>query len=351
MIRSLKIEQIEKLLREPLVEPNFLFEWIKDTKFLGKIEESELIFANQKQYRFSVQLKKNNVTSIGTGRDTTRATALSKAIGEAIERFAMHTIFRQKTPLELTYTINFGTDRSFEIVKSTDIFRIEDSAFKTSNGWSSHFSFEQAITNSISEAFERHILLKSFYKYGWNGFFASEVKSDNFKMYSLISRLKVSEHQAGIVVFRHPLYKGGLFGYLCDREEKILKSPKWLHALFEAQDAFDSAKRSKSGQFEFLNTPIGRYANYWLDFSGWTFNTTASNFLEIDNSISGKLVCFEVSKFFSMPQKYYVSLVGYGDFIPLIFSKPIGLKSEKYFRSVLDFHGISFPPPYYHPVL
>ncbi len=145
------------------------------------------------------------------GRDPLRKLALIKCIAEHFERQAMQEYFSKcfQTP----------------------------NTFRNSNGWAAHFDLAAAMAASRNELLERHLLLKSFLKFGWDGFCLKHSFSiDGLEIKLLTSRFVTESRISGIAITKGQSQNGVSFGY-CNGEKGRLGSLEfWKPAIFESID-------------------------------------------------------------------------------------------------------------------
>lgn len=247
-------------------------------------------------------------------------------------------------------------------------------SLRTSNGWAVHQSEAQAIESATHEALERHLLLKSFMKWGWAGFNLAQRIPDNgsepgIALSFLTSRLSVGGLVSGMVVAKPRRYPGVSFGYCLGRADHVNRSTFWEHALLEAVDLIFAlnGERWKSG-----NMPDSWIRSRLRDFLEKPFDLDllpagASPTLEEDPP-SGRCMAYNLASNSSGDQTalsllprplqgadLWAAYVWGGTLIPL-FDKPSleadGQDALDYLQSILHKHNLSLADlPERHPIL
>ncbi len=315
-----------------------LLNWAADSSIVDRIEVSMWLFQpSATVYRANVQLHFEKNTVIGSGRCMTKSGSIAKALAEAIERQTMMSFYSNNNVFNLR--ANIADTNSLRIMPALEGFSVPFDEFKTSNGWASHWNLSKAFENSKMEALERHILLYTYLKFGWNGFsFSNSGHWNEFEVYSAFSKVSSANSSAGICVALNKAYTGMLFGYLADSTDSIVSSTKWVNALYEMYDAFTVAKNKlkTNGFFEYYQTDIGKYGNYWLSKKPPNFNCSQPIVFEDVEVEDCYAEAFEVSEMFEMDFPYYVTTIGFGNLIPLFFETSPNEKLRDYLSKKLN---------------
>ena len=149
---------------------------------------------------------------MGFGRSQNRAIAAVKCAAESIERQTMVEYFAKAAhaiPAEI----------------------------QNSNGWSVHQTATLADQAAKMEATERHLLLKAYLTYGWNGFDLIQVISHSgVDLYFLRSIFETHTTSAGLVVAKSKNYTGISVGQCAGLRTDVEKFSFWENAVFEAID-------------------------------------------------------------------------------------------------------------------
>ena len=176
--------------------------------------ESRLRLGALEYFHFASFFDVDGQRTSAHGSDIDRRSAALKCAGETIERQVMAQFFMDHR------------DRFPRAIRNT-------------NGWAVHTSLERAKEKSMREAIERHLLLKSFFLFGWSGFHhVQSVQSDEISLKFLASRSTANGLVAGLVAAQSPKYAGVSFGYTLGRAGEIHSAEFWQTALFEAVDKF-----------------------------------------------------------------------------------------------------------------
>ncbi len=321
-LKPLNIDFIEQLWGQGQAssEDQKLLNWAAKTQFIDRIEVSKWRFGDSLIYRANARTSASERPIVGTGRDQNKEKSICKAISEVIERFVMTEVYSKPNPLSIES--NFQSFENLKIQAATSPYLVEFDEFKTSSGWAAHSDFKESLRNSILEAFERHILLLTYFRYGWAGFHISDsVHWNGFSIESAISRVKISNFSAGICLGSKNPFPGIFLGYLVDESSKIEQSRKWVDALWEMYDAFDAVTFNEKihGKAQYSDSSIGQYGNFWLQTQKSTFSSDDPSPLLAQNSSRFYLQAFDVSRALNMDFPYYVTFSGFGDLIPLFF--------------------------------
>lgn len=190
---------------ELTVEQDFL-EWFS-AAFHGKGLQSKFYFNSLYSYCTSFSEKFHGREIAGHGYDTDPSVAALKGAAELLERRLVVEYFHrhQETPIQNT------------------------------NGWAVHLSRSLAVEAARREALERHILLYTHFRSGWDGFSVLDRRTGkNGDAIFLASTFSQNGHFAGMVIYRDHRIPGISFGYLADEVGRLQSSLRWNHALFEA---------------------------------------------------------------------------------------------------------------------
>lgn len=220
-------------------EQEFL-DWFSG-QFNGQGVESKFSFGNLFRYCVSFSEDFGGKNLAGHGYDTDPSVAALKGAAELIERKVVAEYFRQN-PREL---------------------------FKNSNGWAVHFSKNLADSAALREALERHILLYTFLRSGWNEFVLLDHKvTEKGEAFFLVSPYVCNGYFASLVVYKDHRFPGVSFGHMADLLEKFNSTPRWGHALFEAV-AFVERGVETGGFGVSLDNQIYEDCRLWL-LEPWT---------------------------------------------------------------------------------
>lgn len=272
------------------------------------------------------------------GSHRVRSVAVLKAICEFIERQAYRSFFEKKLP--------FMVSR----LDGLKMIRHDFPAPKSSNGWAVHFDRDLARKNAYEEALERHILLASFLKDGWNGFQVIDRRISRSQItLSLVSRYNCNGYGAGLVLIKDKSFPGIAMGYLSDLKDHLLTSSKWEHALFEA---FNYLERVKSFGLEIdPQNDISILARDWLltpwEEPVWKNNYETKDLPHVDPWI------FETpaQKLSSCAEGMKAAFVFGGGLIPLYVPARIKVHDVESVSKALSTLNLLFDPSVRIPVL
>lgn len=301
-----------------------LINWFSG-KFNGHAIETVKTLGNLKRHFVSF-IDLGERPSSGHGNDPDRKVAALKAMAEWIERRHMRDVFKYDV---VHVQKAFGPTNPRVLTKLPP--------FKNSNGWAVHFSKETAINSAFIEALERHILTATYLKHGWVGFaLVSEMKVENFEIFSLVSSFSCMGYRAGMVILRGSEFNGISVGYLCEKEDQILTSPRWSHALGEAMGFWQRSTlvkdqlttRSRDVLFnqgmELLNTP-------WHPPS---FSKSLP--VKILPKVDPVFFTADLRNQFELPCEFHSSFVFGGGMIPLLIESPPNQEQSLYLERILD---------------
>jgi hypothetical protein len=284
------------------------------------------------------------------GRSQNRRIAAIKCAAEAIEReFAVR--YFKSAPSHVP-AIRFEiTSEGFSSSDSVDV-EIPPFGLRTSNGWAVHRSGDRAKTNAIMEALERHLLLKSFLKYGWDGFrVVQEIQNEEIRLFFLTSKLSVAGHVAGLVAAHSPLYPGVAFGHSVGKSTELESFQFWECPIFEAIDKILSmngkAIEIKEEQNSWITSEIKDYLETPFDFSLLTQGKDSPQVA--DSTPFGFLSTFDLAASRDLKFPVHAALAWGGSFIPLYHQSALGNENRPYFERILALNGI-YQIPEKHPI-
>lgn len=293
---------------------------------------------------------------VGVGRSLNRLSAASIAAGEVLERMMMVELFRHSKEMLSLNKISLKNGRSEFQITSSEPAELPLAGFRTSNGWAVHFDLNQAIYSALKEALERHILLFTYLKYGWEGFNAYDSGSfEGHGLTSLIARVMVAGHKAGMGYAKSKIFGGGIFGYVCDKASGFEKSSRWSQAFFEAYDnlIFYEANGvcQEEGKVKKESDVIKEQMMHYLvnDSSGWRIQD--KSILETHADLHANVICIDVAKFFGIPCPFYAAFVYGGDLLPLAFRETLTAQELMTLHAQLEKYGIKGEFPLRHPIL
>lgn len=329
-----------------------LLDWIVENSFFkSEVFESDLDIAGQKYFRFSIVAKDSEgVQYSGLGRSTDRLTAASIAAGEVVERYAAKKVLKSAVPFSAKHLVNVD-DGEISVSRADVATDLPTSGFHSSNGWAVHFSLKNTIEKSVMESLERHTLLYSYLKNGWNGFEADAVVPFNGqKLTPYVSNFSFGGFGAGLVATEGDAFPGRTFGYLCDEAEMINGSQKWMGAFFESYGQWEALAASSSlpDNANFLSI----YQQHFLTHphSSATDNAKAAGVNDI-SKISANLLVLDLKKALELPVQMYAAYSFGGNLIPLFFKQKLSADETKNLQLSLAAWELPIELPEYHPIL
>lgn len=339
-------------------------EWALNQYNFNSIKKYVFDLPFGRYYRVSVELKLDSnrlISGVGRAKDETQA--LSKALGEAVERIIALEIMEKgikgySTVIKKPENISFSSD-----IDSVEKYHIPKS-FRSSNGWAVHFSKEKALANSMLEAVERHILLYSYLKDNWSAFYPTKAYSyDNFPIKSLFSKYSFGGFVAGMCLVKNKVHPGVTMGYLCDEIPNIESSSYWEKAFFEAfepalayseQKEIDIENTKSMGYYHIKqsqNHYLSNEAPISFDETNRDIDTLQSNHILECGDIKCNQVVYNVSSKFNLSFPFYIAYTYGGNLIPLFFSNKMEKEDKDTLYRVLEYHKLKREMPRHHPVL
>lgn len=332
-------------------EESFL-NWFADQKI--PVRELHPRIGGLEYYLFSTDFhlaSGRRLTAFGSSSD--RKLAAIKCAAESAERRFMAEVFDGPDTALMAKRIRF-TATQVEEMESVTV-PLPPRRIRSSNGWAVHFSEGGAVQAACREALERHLLLKSFYKWGWAGFrLVQEMSTDEIQLYFMTSRLTLDgSYLAGIVAAISPLYPGVSFGYCLGDSARVTESGFWEPALFESVGKI----LSLGGQA--IQVPEG--PNSWLfsavkDYLESPFDThqlkAGREFSTVPEAArTGCLKVFDLNERWKLDFPLYAAFCWGGDFVPLTDASLLDEGGQSYFLRILQENGIQNPVPTRHPIL
>ena len=163
LVQTMTLKQLESTLDLPeQVFANDLLSWFV-SKNESKVHSDEFTFSGKRIYRFCANFTGTEGMS-GFGRSQDELTAAVKACAEALERTTYREFIKQNGSLNLQIQQTLSGMK----IESNDHPKQIAPSFQNSNGWAVGFSSSSAIERAKVEALERHLLLLTFIKDGWN---------------------------------------------------------------------------------------------------------------------------------------------------------------------------------------
>jgi hypothetical protein len=261
------------------------------------------------------------------GSHPTRQIAALKCAAEAIERQTM---------------VDFFMQNKNQLPK----------AFCNSNGWAVHSSAAAAKESSMREAIERHLLMKSFFYFGWEGFHPFQIiKSGDLNLTLLVSRFTTENHIAGLVIAKSPLYPGVSFGYTAGLKQNLGDATFWQSAIFEAIDRILILKGDKTPKTDnsWIKSTIADYLE--TPFIEPKFASPSFDLIETDiGDIESEVIDLSLEKSLKFP--LYAAFTYGGNLIPLFSKACLDSNDADYLEKILQKNSLSLTQiPDRHPIL
>jgi hypothetical protein len=177
-----------------------LLDWIASSGLMKLSVFERELQVREKYFRFAIRGETASGESFsGFGRSTDKKLAATIAVNELLERFVSRSVLQDKrvlAPFAVT-----ASNGKLEFESLQERVQLPTPGFHSSNGWAVHFSAAAAVENAAREALERHILLLSYLKSGWSGFFFDEpVPFAGATLIPGIAKVEAGGFKAGIVL-------------------------------------------------------------------------------------------------------------------------------------------------------
>jgi len=307
-------------------EDSFL-EWFSE---LGiSMCEIKLKLGALEYYHFSTLNKMHPLKKLisGFGSHQNRKVAALKCAAETLERTEV-----------LEY---FSTDLS------------TPAQLQTSNGWAVHGSKNQAQCKAFGEALERHLLLKSFFLYGWDGFkLVQKIETDSMTIFLNVGKYTYQGQVPILAAVKSKKFVGVSFGYGLGELDQMNSSDFWISAIFEACDRvlISGAGIKTAPTNNWIREELHYFLNTPFDFSVFKENSDPL-FFELEKNIATvDLVTLDLGKKKNLDFPLYAAFASGGNLIPLFTKKNLDPKTSAYLLPILNSHQI-FEIPERHPIL
>lgn len=344
-LATLNIDEINKLKssQAEAFAGDKLLTWAASQNFSFLEEKFNVL--GKEHYRFQGSTEQDGISFYSFGRSTDKKLAAIKSTAEIIERLVFNEFTKQAVPLNLGIKVENG---HYEIQKSNSQATIESSFFN-SNGWAVDFSVKNAITRALREAIERHLLLLTFAKYGWNGFFEiDQIQMNNYKFRSVVSKISLAGFSAGMALCQSPIYKGISLGYLADNTNRIATSEKWEQAFYESYDLIRVKESNPNAQMQ--KDLIGRELEYYLNTTFEHSFANVGQIVEPKKELHSNLAVIDVKESLNLPVPFYAAVVHGGDLLPLYFTDSLTNNGKKRIQNLCERWELSELPER-HPIL
>ncbi|MBL7556548.1 MAG: hypothetical protein JNM24_12075 [Bdellovibrionaceae bacterium] len=296
-------------------------------------------------FRFQGSIEQDGINFYSFGRSAGRKLAAIKSTAEIIERLVFNEFTKQAIPLNLNIEIKDG---QYEIQKS-DSPTVIESSFFNSNGWAVDFSVEKAIDRALREAIERHLLILTFAKYRWDGFFEiNQTQMTDYQFRSVVSKISLAGFSAGMALCQSPRYNGISLGYLADSTNRIATSEKWEQAFYESFDLIRVKESNPAAQMQ--KDLIGRELEYYLNAPFEHSFTDEGQIVELKKELYSNLAVIDLKKFLNLPVPFFAAVVHSGDLLPLYFTDSLTVDGKKHIKNLCEKWELSELPER-HPIL
>lgn len=305
------------------------------SSFKGDFSEFKFQILEKEYFTFSaLEFLPDDDFDCGFGASFERQSAAVKAIAEFYERKVSRLFFAD---------VNKNLDKH---LSHAYCFK----AFQTTNGWAVHQTGEQAKSAAYLEALERHILLCTYIQSGWDGFTLIDQKeTSDVIFYSLVSKYSCNGYKAGIAIAKSKKLAGVTFGYLCEKENEILNSPKWEHAMFEALGQIEMHLKIENKDSLKQQGALEEMAQWYLS-NDWVEPKFSSELRSIKlNEVNPSYYEEDLNESCGVP--LMASYCYGGGLIPLFFPSNLNKKSKKFVTDFLLANGLNQTIPERHPVL
>lgn len=309
------------------------------------IMRDDFLFSGKKICRIFANLSSDKSLG-GFGRSQDDFLAAVKACAEAFERKVYQQYISKSDLLDLKLTQN-GNKLSIET--NATPYSI-NSSFCNSNGWAVGFTSKAALERAKNESLERHLLLYTFLKDGWDGFYEiNRILVDEIEFVSLVSKYSLAGYSVGLGIARTKKFKGASFGYLCERSEAIKTSPKWEQAFYESYDYV--RVRSQLENFKPEQDSISQELNFYLENTFEQVFSSKEEIISLGDSFTSNCAVINLKEVFNLNFPFFAATVHGGDLLPLFFKKNLTPEGEFYLREKLKNMGLSGVLPERHPIL
>lgn len=297
-----------------------------------------------KLFRRSATALWNGKESVGTGSSFVQDEAAVIAGMELVERIAARSAFENLAESRNEIEIS---ENEIKIHPARTI-GLPSRGLWSTNGWAAHFSLSAAIAGAVREALERHILLYTFLKHGWNGFAFGH--AEIFLERRLVRGLACARFAgrfAGISCLGSSVFPGCAFGYTVGAESEEGLEKVWSRATLEAFYQLDDDEKFGHGSGA---TWLERSKDHYLKESRFSFSNQPAA-LERIPSLKARIATFDMAKAFGLSFPLFAAFVFGSDLIPLFHSGKLTSEETEALLKVLSRWKIEGELPEVHPIL
>lgn len=289
---------------------------------------------------------------IAHGRSYNRRTGAAKCAAEVVERQVMADFFHRKASQCSAQEVTWGPHVKVE--QEVAAAALPPASLGTSNGWAVHKSEGLAQEHAFLEALERHLLLKSFLKFGWAGFQkVDETRIDDIVLHHMTSRIATEDLVAGLVVAKSPKYPGVSLGHSAGKRERVSSRDFWEAAIFEATDPICVLNGSPIDlSFEpdsWIMAGLKLSLEFPFDLS--LMERGRGSAAIVEGPIRGFLKTFDVGADKLLGFPLHAAFVWGCDLIPLFHKPALDDAALAYLRAILAHNEIESPIPENTPIL
>lgn len=297
-----------------------------------------------KLFRRSATALWNGKESVGTGSSFVQDEAALIAAMELVERIAARSAFENRAESRNEIEID---EAEIKIYPAHTV-GLPSRGFWSTNGWAAHFSLSAAIAGAVREALERHILLYTFLKHGWNGFaFGGTEMFFEKRLVRGLACARFAGRFAGVSCLGSSVFPGCAFGYTVGDGSEEGSEKIWFRAKLEAFYQLDDEEKFGHGSG---GTWLERAKNHYLKESRFSFaNQPAA--LEQIPSLKARIATFDMAKAFGLSFPLFAAFVFGSDLIPLFHSGKLASEETGTLRKVLSRWEIEGELPEVHPIL
>lgn len=296
------------------------------------LAENKISIGNKQYFHFSTQVQfASGKMATAHGKSTSRRTAALKCISECIERKAMFDFY---------HTDTFKTDIEHSQIIS-----------RNSNGWAVHPNQDLAKKASYTEAIERHLLLKTFLQYGWQGFkLINHSEVDGLQVYFLQACITTQNYTAGLVLTQSNQFPGITIGSTAGPKTELdlnhFWEGAWLESLFKMKVLESHHQDEPTGWIE---REIYHWINEPFDPSIFFNQNSVSQVAEADPEAS--FVELNLRDYLSAPLDIYACYSFGKDLIPLFHWPSLKSEEKTLASDILKNHRIFHEPLERMPIL
>jgi hypothetical protein len=317
--------------------------FIDNSKAPLKMEEREV--GGHKYFLCLSGITENGETAIVAGRGQTKLEAATKCIGEWCERRAAFDFFKTVPSSVQANKIDINSDGDFKISSEAENCPLLPMEFWTTNGWAIHTDLKKSQENALDEVLERHLLITSFLRWGWQGFIKiNQLMTEGTEFTSCISRYKTFSHSAGFAISKNMQSPGLSFGHFSEKTDLIKQSPRWTHALYESTDKLQPGSNKSSD-------PIAIDTHWYLQ------NETELNLAPTETPQENIRLSSTYLHTINLAQKWglsfplYGSFVFGGDLMPLFLPRELTENGRSFIHQLARSLGFEAVIPERMPVL